>query len=109
MTPSTTGIVLVSFPDGTTKLIVTFTVFTQSSTHIKKSIRLVKLLSKSLPSNEWLDIAVKYEPLPALETNPSTFEKGERARVTLSINGEVHATTEDYFGRSVSSSISVLI
>lgn len=90
---------MVSFPDGITKLVVTFTVFTQSSNNLKKPVRLVRLLSNPLSTNEWLDIVVTYEPLPLQEHNLSTFEKGERARVSLYVNGELHATTEDYFGR----------
>lgn len=58
----------------------------------------MKLSSRLLPIDQWLDVAVHYEPIPMLN-DPLTIEKGEKARVSLSVNGEIHASTEDYFGR----------
>lgn len=37
-----------------------------------------------------------YQPLTNIETD---FEKGEKAKIGLYIDGQLHASTEDYFGR----------
>jgi hypothetical protein len=109
VTPCSPGIILLSLPDNTARVIVTFTVYSQnySTGTSKKLIRLVKLSSHLLPIDEWLDVMVHYEPLRPQNDdgdgndNPLIIEKGEKARVSLSVNGVIHASTEDYFGRFV--------
>lgn len=88
---------LASLPDGTSHIVVTITVCSQNS-QIKngKPVRLVKLSSKPLISDKWIDLTIIYHPLSNIETD---YEKGEKARVSLYIDGILHASTEDYFGR----------
>jgi hypothetical protein len=100
-TPCSPGMVLMTLPDGTAKVVVTFTVLSQTTQAFKapKPTRLVKLCSRLLPLDRWLDLIVRYEPLAEQQQDLSAFEKGEKARVCLYVDGELHASTEDYFGR----------
>jgi hypothetical protein len=100
-TPCTPGVVLMTLPDGTAKVVVTFTVLAQATQPFKapKPTRLVKLCSRFLPLDQWIDVVVRYEPITEQQQDLSTFEKGEKARVSLYVDGELHASTEDHFGR----------
>ena len=56
------GIILEVLPDGTALLVVTITstVDSQGKKTSSKKIRMVKLSSKPLPVNSWIDVSLQY-------------------------------------------------
>ena len=61
-----------------------------------RPVRLVKLSSRPLLHDQWIDLTIIFQPLTNIEAD---YEKGEKVRVSLYIDGILHASTEDYFGR----------
>lgn len=110
MTPCNPGIVLETTEDGKSVIVVKVTTCTQKSgTRMGKPIRIVKLSSRPLDIDTWLDISIQFTCMPVTwstsvgghkhgETEQSPPEP-ERSVVQLFVNGELHVSAEDCFGR----------
>ena len=99
------GIILEVLPDGTALLVVTITSPVDSNGEkTTKRIRMVKLSSKPLPVDEWIDVTMQFTCLfedaasKRQESSQRVIVK-ERSVLRLFINGELHSTAEDCFGR----------
>ena len=123
------GIILEVLPDGTALLVVTITSTMDSAgkKSAAKKIRMVKLSSKPLPVDTWIDVSVQYtclfeetKPNETVDDNGDAIKEehqqqqqqqrqqqpkhdpnnnNERSILHLFIDGELHSTAEDSFGR----------
>lgn len=96
--------------DGNPVIVVKITTCVQKTgTRISKPIRIVKLSSRPLEYDTWLDISIQFTCLPVKEAQKSSSAPGtsrptsiidsERSLVQLFVNGQLHVSTEDSFGR----------
>lgn len=92
------GVVLETSPDGKSVIVVKITTCLQKgSFKPNKPIRIVKLSSLPLATDTWLDISIQFTSLSPLENMAGA--EAERSLVQLFVNGELHVSAEDSFGR----------
>jgi hypothetical protein len=105
VTPCNPGVVLETTPDGKSVVVVKITTCIQKGgTKPNKPIRIVKLSSLPLETDTWLDISIQFTCLPPVPQatggkNGVNGAESERSLVQLFVNGILHVSAEDSFGR----------